>query len=81
MTQPEDLLQCIRQKILAGALPREHCRMTWAGQGTGGICTACEQLITAGDVEIECDLPKGGTLRFHRACYEHWSQEWPRCAT
>jgi hypothetical protein len=49
----------IRDKILAGHLPKQNCRMTWYGPGTGGICVACEQPIVANDLEVECDLPKG----------------------
>ena len=62
MNQSDDLLQeTIRRKILAGDLPKQNCRMTWYGPGTGGICVACEQPIAADDVEVECDLPTGGT--------------------
>ena len=28
------------------------------------------------EVEIECDLPAGGTLRLHRRCYDIWVAEW-----
>ena len=49
----------IREKILGGELPTQNCRMTWYGPGTGGPCVACEQPITAEDVEVECELPKG----------------------
>jgi hypothetical protein len=24
------------------------------------------------DAEIECDVPGGGTIRFHQACYDVW---------
>ena len=71
--------QGIREKILAGALPKEDCRMTWYGRGTGGLCVACEQPITAAEVEVECDLPRGGSIRLHRTCYDVWSKEWPTC--
>ena len=70
MTEADDLRQAIREGIMHGALPREHCRMTWYGPGTGGTCVACEQPITPDDVEVECDLQNGGTLRFHRRCYD-----------
>jgi hypothetical protein len=64
MSQTDDLRRLgIREKILTGVLPKEHCPMTWYGPGTGGICVACEQPITADDVEVECDLPSGGTVR------------------
>jgi hypothetical protein len=79
MSDEEALLHVIRQKILAGELPREHCRMTWYGPGKGAICVACRLPITPQDVEVECDLTGGGTLRFHRRCYEIWSAAWPAC--
>ena len=60
MSQSDDLLQgTIRRKILSGDLPKQNCRMTWYGPGTGGICVACEQSGAADDVEVECDLPTG----------------------
>jgi hypothetical protein len=77
MSQSDDLRDQIREKILAGDLPKEDCRMTWYGSGTGNLCAACERLIAATDVEVECDLPRGGTIRLHRACYDVWAREWP----
>jgi len=53
--------------------------MTWYGPGKGAICVACRRPITSEDVEVECDLARGGTLRFHRRCYEIWSAAWPAC--
>lgn len=79
MNETNDLRHTIRRGILDGVLPREHCRMTWYGPGTGGTCVACEQPITAEDTEVECDLQNGGTLRFHRRCYDLWASEWPTC--
>lgn len=75
----DELLQRIREKILAGDLPKQNCRMTWYGSGTGGTCVACERAIHFGEVEVECDLPVGGTIRLHRTCYDIWAQEWPSC--
>ncbi len=66
MSRPDDLRRGIREKILAGHLPKEHCR-------------ACESPIAAKEVEVECDLPGGGTIRLHRRCYDVWSKEWPTC--
>jgi hypothetical protein len=79
MNEPDGLLDAIRQKILDGTLPKQNCRMTWYGPGTGGICVACEQVIAADDLEVECDLPNGGTIRLHRRCYDIWAAEWPSC--
>jgi hypothetical protein len=73
----DDLSYAIRQKILAGVLPKEHCRTTWYGPGTGELCVACERPIAVAEIEVECDLPRGGTIRLHRTCYEIWSNEWP----
>jgi len=79
MSEADDLRHAIRRKILAGNLPKENCRMTWYGPGTRGICVACDQPIAVHDVEVECDLPGGGTVRLHRVCYDVWSTEWPTC--
>ena len=81
MNHPDDLRPGIRQKILAGHLPKQNCRMTWYGPGTGGVCVACDLRIAADDVEVECDLPTGGTIRLHQRCYDLWTAEWPTCAT
>jgi hypothetical protein len=79
MSDPHMLQRRIRDMILRGDLPEVYCRMTWYGPGTGGVCVACEQRIGADDVEVECDLPKGGTIRLHQRCYDIWSAEWPTC--
>ena len=80
MSRADDhLRQAIRQMILAGTLPKQHCRMTWYGPGTGAICVACERPIPSDDLEVECDLPQGGTIRLHRTCYDIWTAEWPTC--
>ena len=52
MSRAEELRQAIRQKVLAGDLPKENCHRTWYGPGTGGVCLACQQAS---------DLPGGGT--------------------
>ena len=77
MTEAKRLTEQIRGKILAGQLPKEHCRMTWFGPGRGATCAACDELIEVHDVEVECDLPGGGTLPFHRRCYDVWAEMWP----
>jgi hypothetical protein len=33
----DELLPGIREKILAGTLPKQNCHVTWYGHGTGGI--------------------------------------------
>ena len=61
-----------REKVLSGELPKMDCRMTWYGPGRDGKCMACDQAIGAHEVEVECDLPNGGTIRFHQRCYTIW---------
>jgi hypothetical protein len=75
---PDELLDIIRGKVLRGDLPKEHCRMTWYAPGTGGHCAACDLPVLVEEVEVECDLPRGGTMRFHLRCYQAWSEEGPR---
>jgi hypothetical protein len=75
VSQPDDLLDRIRRGILAGLLPKEGCLATWYGKGAGLRCAACDQAITPDEVEVECDLPDGGTVRLHRRCYDVWSRE------
>lgn len=74
------VLELIHRKILSGELPKAYCHMTWYGPGTDQICVGCEQRIVATEIEVECDLPSGQTIRLHRTCYEIWSREWPTCA-
>lgn len=73
VSQPDDLLERIRHRILAGHLPKEGCLATWYGKGTGLRCMACDQAITR--AEVECDLPDGSTVRLHSRCYDVWSRE------
>lgn len=67
MNAAPDRLEHIRHKIVSGALPKAHCRLTWYGFGTGHTCVACDQRITPDQVEVECDLPEGV---LHRTCYD-----------
>jgi len=51
--------------------------MTWFGPGRSAICVACDRVIGPREVEVECDLPQGGTINFHLRCYQIWVAEWP----
>jgi hypothetical protein len=63
----------IRDKLSAGVLPKTPCRMTWYGPGRTVRCMACDEAIRPDQVEVECDLPDGGTLVLHQDCYEVWA--------
>ena len=66
----------IREMLAKGRLPKENCRMTWYGLGTGGICGACEQPIEPSEVEEDWDLGPSGVVRLHQRCHEFWMREW-----
>ena len=72
MSQSEDLLDGIRRRIRTGDLPKEYCRITWFGPGTGRICVVCDQPITANARSSD-----RGTIRLHQRCYDIWAAEWP----
>ena len=79
MSEPDELVARVRGKIVARHLPKQDCRRTWHGYGTGVLCAACDQPVDPSEVEVECELPGGGTIRLHLACYEIWAREWPTC--
>jgi hypothetical protein len=81
MTEPGDaLLEMIRRKIAANHLPRQDCDVTWYGPGRGRPCAACDRSIMPTEVEVECDLSDGSTVRLHRPCYDVWRRVWPTVA-
>ena len=55
----------IQELMSRGDLPCEDCIVTWYGAGQGRRCAACDQRILSRDMEIECDVPGGGTIHFH----------------
>jgi len=58
-----------------GMRQREPLR-TWAGHGTGVMCSGCGEPIQAHEIEYEVEMPAGGaapTLNFHLACYRTWA--------
>ena len=75
---PDDVLHLIQQDPRRPS-PEAERPMTFYGFRPWNICVACESPIGADDVEVECDLSAGGSIRLHRKCYEIWSTEWPSC--
>jgi DNA-binding response OmpR family regulator len=69
---PQTLFARIRQRMASGTLPCDDCTVTWYGEGRRRLCAACDQRILGTDTEIECDLPRGGTICFHQRCYDVW---------
>ena len=72
MSAAPELLARIQQRMSDGTLPCADCVVTWYGPGRGRHCAACDRRILGTDREIECDVPAGGTIYFHQACYEVW---------
>jgi hypothetical protein len=73
MAEDRDALQTrIQALITSGDLPCEDCVVTWYGQGRERLCAACDRRILGTDTEIECDVPRSGTIFFHLACYDAW---------
>ena len=61
-----------------GPLPYEQPARTWAGHGTGALCTLCGVAIKAQDIEYEVELPSAGptrNLHFHFNCYRAWESQ------
>jgi hypothetical protein len=68
------LTAAILDRLVTGALPRQKCRMTWFGPGTGKYCVACDRRITAPDIECECEGPEGRLIFLHRQCFQIWER-------
>ena len=59
-------------------LPYEEPVRTWAGHGTGALCSMCGLAIRAQDIEYEVELVTDGSVRslhFHFNCYRVWESQ------
>jgi hypothetical protein len=77
------LTAVIVEKLAAGALPRQKCRVTWFGPGTGNACAACNRPVSRDEIECECEEPAGRIIFMHRVCFEVWDRlrDGDTCAT
>jgi hypothetical protein len=60
------------------ALPYQEPVRTWAGHGTGALCSLCGLPISEQDIEYEVELaPEAGSrgLQFHVQCYRVWETQ------
>jgi hypothetical protein len=64
----------IRDKILAGALPRRFAR-TWTGYGDSRACAGCNAPIFPAQVEDVLEPVDGLTFRLHLGCHGLWHAE------
>jgi len=62
------------------ALPYQEPLRTWAGRGTGVLCSLCGTPIKPQDIEYEVELVSPGAggsrgLQFHFNCYRVWESQ------
>ena len=72
-----ELRDRIRRWIDDGRLPVLLPDRICAGYGSGSKCPACEQPITAKQIEYDVEYPRNGTplLSLHLGCYVLWQIE------
>lgn len=62
----------ILRKLGDGSLPTTPCATLWGGTGTGVRCGACEQPISAPQIEFECHGSDGVIVHLCRPCFAIW---------
>jgi hypothetical protein len=68
----DGLDQTVRDRLANGLLfpvPRR----AWGRHGTGKVCSVCDVIILATEIEMEVTGPK--TLWAHLMCYDVWRHE------
>ena len=64
-----DITAIVRDKVAAALLPSGLPGSTWAGYGNDeGICSVCDRVVTAAEIEHEFESVSHGTVRFHYEC-------------
>jgi hypothetical protein len=66
----------VRRKLDDGRLPLDLTKTIAVGNGSGNSCLACDQTITAEQVEYQAFGPRyGPALRLHWGCHVVWQLE------
>ena len=68
----------VRTRLRQRALPHGTLSRRLGEYASGGVCAGCGERITSAQASYEVDfLPEapGGTVRFHRECFEIWEHE------
>jgi hypothetical protein len=67
----------VRRRIADGRLPCEPGQALWAGAGDGQLCSLCDRVIDAQQIEYELQFTRTPQLvhRFHRICHQSWELE------
>jgi hypothetical protein len=69
------LVDDVRSKLDAGALPTTKPEQLWRRYGVGDPCSVCGKPILTAQVEYQFDIPDRGTFRFHVGCLGMWEAE------
>ena len=70
-----DLLQTLRARLTAGALPSCIPAKVLGRTSSGSVCAGCTGRIMAGHIEYELTFANTVSFRLHRACYLIWDHE------
>jgi hypothetical protein len=73
--ETESVRDRIRDAIRSGMLPCHRSWQTWAGPGTGRLCSACMLEIAADQVEYEVEVNHSESIFVHIVCYQSWVEE------
>jgi hypothetical protein len=65
----------IRDKMLAGTLPRRFALTTWTGYGDKRACAGCDAPIFPAQVAYVVETVDGLTFRLHLGCHGLWRAE------
>jgi hypothetical protein len=67
----------VRRRIASGRLPCESQEYLWAGAGDGQLCSLCDRVIDAQQIEYELQfgIHPQVIYRFHRICHQAWELE------
>ena len=67
----------VRRRIADGRLPCKPEQALWAGAGDGQLCSLCDRVIDAQQIEYELQFASTPQLvhRFHRICHQTWELE------
>ena len=68
----------ILSKVADGSLPAISVQKLWAGHGTGRVCYACEEPVTAQEVENEVEVGGAVVLVLHAECFRVWQAALPQ---
>jgi hypothetical protein len=71
----DQLRERARDRLVAGALPRDPAAFTLAGSAAGSHrCAVCDEVI-AGAIEFRLRFPNHTVLHFHAHCHDAWMAE------